>query len=104
MTVGHKVDPIVYLTRNTKVMITNDRAMIDFIEFVLPNSEMERDGLINVEEQGKSNECVEILNQLYVGKQNNEMDKKKDNYDQNNRNSNNDNNEKYKDIVNWRSY
>ena len=38
-----------------------------------------------MEEHGKLNECIEILNQLYGGKQNNEMDKKKDNHDQDNR-------------------
>ena len=53
MTFGHKVDPIGYFKRNGKVIITNDRSMVDFIEFTLSNLKMRYNGMVNVENKEK---------------------------------------------------
>lgn len=92
MTFGHKIDPIGYLTRNRRVIITNDKEKVDFIEFVFSNSRMQINGMINAEEQGIVNECVEVL----------KTDEKKDSMEM--KETKEDvNNVKYSNIVNWRS-
>ena len=85
--------------------------MVDFMEFSLPNLKMCNNGMVNMEEQEKINDCIEISNQIYGNKSNNsENEEKKDSIDMeeskrgDEKDDENGNKRKYGNIINWRSY
>ena len=58
------MNPIGFLMSKRKVIIINDKNLVDFSEVSLPNSNLAKNffGLVNDELQGKINECIKISN------------------------------------------